>query len=119
MAAPGYFPARPAGRFPSRSKIAGLRHPPLRFGPPLAPGAGPSRPPAFVAMKAAMVAVQPTEHPMSEHDDYEPAPRLIPDRPRPAELQLYGYRPFEDEPDPGRFPKATSSPAPSPTSSTP
>ena len=26
----------------------------------------------FVAMKAATVAVQPTEHPMSEHDDYEP-----------------------------------------------
>ncbi|KRR25244.1 hypothetical protein CQ14_09505 [Bradyrhizobium lablabi] len=35
MAAPGYFP--PALRaFASRSKIAGLRHPPLRSGPALA-----------------------------------------------------------------------------------
>jgi hypothetical protein len=51
-------------RFASRSKIAGPRHPPLRFGPPLAPGAGPVRPPAFVATKAAMGAADPTkEHP--------------------------------------------------------
>src|SRR3546814_20257468 len=41
-----------------------------------APGAGPVRPPSFVAMKAAAVAVDPTrEHPMStDHDDtgFEP-----------------------------------------------
>jgi hypothetical protein len=46
MAAADDFPARPEGRFPSRNKIAGLRHPPLRFGPRFAPGAGPSRPTA-------------------------------------------------------------------------
>jgi len=43
----------------------------------------------------------------------------IPDRPGPPRLQLYGYRPFNDEPDPSRFPKRTSSPASISTSSTP
>jgi hypothetical protein len=35
-----------------------------------------------------------------------------------AELQLHGYRPFQDEPIQGHCPKADSSEAPSPTSST-
>ena len=46
MAAAGYFPPgalRPP--FASRSKITGLRHPPLRYGPPLRSGCG-SVPPA-------------------------------------------------------------------------
>ena len=43
MAATGYFP--PALRaFASRSKIAGLRHPPLRFGPPRCSGFWPVPP---------------------------------------------------------------------------
>ncbi len=35
------------------------------------------------------------------------------------ELQLYGYRPFQDEPDPRPLPEAQRSRAPSPTFSTP
>jgi hypothetical protein len=53
----------------------------------------------FVAMKAATVAVQPTEHPMSEHDDYEPHHASSPTDHVLDELQLHGYRPFADEPD--------------------
>ena len=34
------------------------------------------------------------------------AARLISDRSRPAELQLYGYRPFQDEPDPRPLPES-------------
>jgi hypothetical protein len=51
------------GRFTSRIKIAGFRHPPLRFGRFRVSlrGAGPDRPPLFVAMKAAMGAVNPTK----------------------------------------------------------
>jgi hypothetical protein len=51
------------GRFTSRIKIAGFRHPPLRFGRFRFSlrGAGPDRPPPFVAMKAAMGAVNPTK----------------------------------------------------------
>jgi hypothetical protein len=51
----GYFPpaAQEGAAFASRSKIAGIRHPPLRFGPSLRC--------AFVAMKAAMGAVDPTK----------------------------------------------------------
>jgi hypothetical protein len=70
-------------------------------------------------MKAATVAVQPTEHPMSEHDDYEPHHESSPTDHVLRNLQLYGYRPFEDEPDQRPLPPATASPAPSPTSSTP
>jgi hypothetical protein len=73
----------------------------LRF----APGAGPSRPPAFVAVKAATVAVQPTEYPMSEHDDFEPHHTASPTDHLLQELQLYGYRPFADEPDPRPLPE--------------
>ena len=35
-----------------------------------------------------------------------------------TELQLYGHRPFQDEPDPRPLPEARTSLAPSPTSST-
>jgi hypothetical protein len=52
----------------------------------------------FVAMKAATVAVLPTEHPMNEldfhpHDESSPTGHVL------EELQLYGYRPLADEPD--------------------
>ncbi len=56
---------------------------------------------------------------MSEHDDYEPHHESSPTDHLLQELQLYGHRPFEDEPTPGHCPKATASPGPSPTSSTP
>jgi len=95
MAAADYFPARPEGRFPSRGKIAGLSHQALR----LRSGCPAIRPVGFVAMKAATVAVQPTEHPMDAHDDFEPDHESSPTDHVLNELQLYGYRPFADEPD--------------------
>jgi hypothetical protein len=55
-------------------------------------------------MKAARVAVEPTEHPMSEHDDYEPHHASSPTDHVLSELQLFGYRPFTDEPDPRPLP---------------
>lgn len=95
MAAADYFPARPEGRFPSRGKIAGLSHRALR----LRSGCPAIRPVGFVAMKAATVAVQPTEHPMRDHDDYEPHHESSATNHVLNELQLHGYRPFADEPD--------------------
>jgi hypothetical protein len=56
-------------------------------------------------MKAAKVAVQPTEYPMSEHDDFEPCHTASPTDHLLQELQLYGYRPFADEPDPRPLPE--------------
>jgi hypothetical protein len=53
----------------------------------------------FVAMKAAMVAVQSTEHLMRGHDDNEPHHESSPTCHVLNELQLHGYRPFADEPD--------------------
>ena len=111
MAAVGYFPARhpkkrEGGRFPSRGKIAGLCHPPLTFRPRrFASGCKAVPPVGFVAMKAATVAVHPMEHPMSEHDDFEPHHGSSPTDHILQELQLYGYRPFEDEPDPRPLPE--------------
>ena len=52
-----------------------------------------------------MVAVQSTEHPMSEHDDFEPHHNSSPTEHVLQELQLYGYRPFADEPDPRPLPE--------------
>jgi hypothetical protein len=72
--------------------------------PSLRSGCRSVRPWAFVAMKAATVAVQPTEHPMTSTTTTNPTTH-IPDRPCPQELQLYGYRPFEDEPDPRPLPE--------------
>ena len=51
-------------------------------------------------MKAATVAVQPTERPIREHDDYEPDHSTSPTGHAIEELELYGYRPSEDEADP-------------------
>lgn len=110
MAATDDFPARSpkkrkGDRFPSRGKIAGLRHPPLRFGPALRFGCRSVPPDGFVAMKAATVTVQPTEHPMNGHDDYEPEHASSPTDHIVQELQLYGYRPSEDEADPRPVPE--------------
>ena len=51
-------------------------------------------------MKAATVAVQTTEHPMYAHDEFEPDHSSSPTGHVIDELQLYGYRPAEDEADP-------------------
>jgi hypothetical protein len=59
-------------------------------------------------MKAATVAVQPTEHPMSEHDDFEPHHASSPTDQVLMELQLYGYRPFADEPDQRPLPEGNA-----------
>jgi hypothetical protein len=56
-------------------------------------------------MKAATVAVQSTEHPMSEHDDHDAPQASSPTAHVLTEIQLYGYRPFADEPDPRPFPE--------------
>lgn len=56
-------------------------------------------------MKAARVAVKPTEHPMSEHDDHQPHQASSHTDHLLTELQLYGYRPFADEPDPRPLPE--------------
>ena len=42
---------------------------------------------------------------MSEHDDFEPHHASSPTDHVLTELQLYGYRPFEDEPDPRPLPE--------------
>jgi hypothetical protein len=74
------------------------------------PGAGPVRPPPFAAKKAAMGAVDPTKEGTmtTEHDDtgFEPPHTSSPTDHVLAELQLYGYRPFQDEPDPRLLPEA-------------
>jgi hypothetical protein len=61
-------------------------------------------------MKAAAVAVDPTkEHPMTtERDDtgYEPHHAASSTELVLTELQLYGFRPFQDEPDPRPLPEA-------------
>lgn len=56
-------------------------------------------------MKAAAVAVHPTELPMHEHPDFEPRHATSPTGHVLQELQLYGYRPFESEPDPRPLPE--------------
>lgn len=42
---------------------------------------------------------------MDEHDDFEPHHNSSPTDHVLQELQLYGYRPFEDEPDPRPLPE--------------
>ena len=57
----------------------------------------------------------------TDHEDtgHEPPHASSPTHRVLEELQLYGYRPFRDEPDPRPLPEAQASLAPSPTSSTP
>jgi hypothetical protein len=63
-------------------------------------------------MKAAMGAVDPTKGSatMTEHDDtgFEPPHASSPTDQILAELQLHGYRPFQDEPDPRPLPEAAA-----------
>src|SRR3546814_13276857 len=70
MAAPGSFPPALTGlciaRQNNRASPSSAALRPFRS----APGAGPVRPPSFVAMTAAAVAVDPTrEHPISHDND--------------------------------------------------
>src|SRR3546814_3841454 len=112
MAAPGSFPPALTGlciaRQNNRASPSSAALRPFRS----APGAGPVRPPSFVAMKAAAVAVDPTrEHPMStDHDDtgFEPEPASSPTAHVLSELPLYCFRPFRDEPDPQPLPQRHS-----------
>lgn len=45
---------------------------------------------------------------MSEHDDHEPQHTSSPTDHALTELQLYGYRPYEDEPDPRPLPEGNA-----------
>src|SRR5579859_6814280 len=109
MAAPGYFP--PALRaFAARTKIAGLRHPPLALRPfaSLRVLARSARR-LVIATKAAMGAVDPAKGltMTTDHDDteFEPPHSSSPTDHVLNELQLYGFRPFHDEPDPRPLPE--------------
>jgi hypothetical protein len=109
MAAPGYFP--PALRaFAARNKIAGLRHPPLALRPCAALRVlVRSARRLVIATKAAMGAVDPAKDltMTTDHDDteFEPPHTSSPTDHVLNELQLYGYRPFHDEPDPRPLPE--------------
>jgi len=110
MAAPGYFP--PALRaFAARNKIAGLRHPPLALRPFAALRVlVRSARRLVIATKAAMGAVDPAKEltMTTDHDDteFEPLHSSSPTDHVLSELQLYGYRPFHDEPDPRPLPES-------------
>src|SRR6266702_3661225 len=58
-------------------------------------------------MKAAMDAADPAKGllPMTDHDDIEPTHASSPTDHVLAELQLFGYRPFDDQPDPRPLPE--------------
>ena len=110
MAAPGYFPPALSRAFASRNKIAGLRHPPLA----LRPSASlrvlvRSACRLVIATKAAMGAADPAKGltMTTDHDDteFEPPHSSSPTDHVLNELQLYGYRPFHDEPDPRPLPE--------------
>ncbi len=110
MAPADYFPAAGKPAFPSRGKIAGRRHPSLRCGRSLAlNGASPARPPPFLAMKAAKGAAPKAKatdmatHRAETHS--ESAQASSPTAHLLTELQLFGYRPFADEPDPRPLPE--------------
>src|SRR5246127_5849728 len=46
-------------------------------------------------------------HPMTDHDDIEPPHTASPTDLVLNELQLFGYRPFDDQPDPRPLPEGT------------
>jgi hypothetical protein len=100
-----YFPAA-LWAFPSRAKIVGPFGPPLRFGPALSLRV-PVRPARRLRRHEGRDGrgPNPTEHPVSEHDEHEPHHTSSPTDHALTELQLYGYRPYEDEPDPRPLPE--------------
>lgn len=105
-----YFPSAAKGRLyiarQNSRPPAVLRR---GFGPPLRCGCRSVPPAAFVAMKAAMGAADPTRKAAmtTDHDDdFEPHHNSSSTDQVLHELQLYGYRPFNDEPDPRPLPEA-------------
>jgi YspA, cpYpsA-related SLOG family len=100
----------PEWAFAARTKIAGLRHPPLALRPyaSLRVQARSTRR-LVIATKAAMGAADPAKGltMMTDHDDTEcePSHSLSPTDHLLSELQLYGYRPCHDEPDPRPLPE--------------
>jgi SLOG family YspA-like protein len=59
-----------------------------------------------IATKAAMGAAEPAKDlPMTDHDDIEPPHAASPTDLVLGELQLFGYRPFDDQPDPRPLPE--------------
>jgi hypothetical protein len=102
------FPPPDKSGFASRHKIAAARRPPLRYGRSavLAGSVLPLRTPTKVAMGAA----DPTEGDAMtiNRDDveYEPPHASSPIDRVLTELQLYGHRPFQDEPDSRPLPEA-------------
>ena len=119
-----YFPSAGKPAFTSRGKIAGPRHPPLRFGPSLRSGCRSGPPAAFRRHEGRDGRGRSDEG--KHHDDrtrrhrLRAAAHLIPDRPRPRRTPALRLPPL-----PGRTRPETAarrpmpSPAPSPTSSTP
>ena len=71
-------------------------------------GAGPVRPPSGDRLKAAMGAANPrrgtTMATALDDAHFEPPHTSSPTDHVLSELQLYGYRPFQDEPDPRPLP---------------
>jgi hypothetical protein len=60
-----------------------------------------------IATKAAMGAADSAKGPpMSDHDDIEPPHTASSTDLVLSELQLFGYRPFDDQPDPRPLPEA-------------
>jgi hypothetical protein len=97
--------------FASRSKIAALRRPPLTLRPLPLRSAVQARSARrlVIATKAAMGAADPAKDLImtTDHDDteFEPPHSSSPTDHVLNELQLYGYRPFHDEPDPRPLPE--------------
>src|SRR5438874_1180709 len=104
-----WLASTPAPRaFASRSKIAGLRHPPLTLRP--------SAPLRVLARSARRLSDRHEGRdgrgrsgkgppPMTDHDDIEPPHAASPTDDVLNELQLFGYRPFDDQPDPRPLPE--------------
>jgi hypothetical protein len=109
MAAANDFPARPKGAFHREAKSPAFAILRQGYGPPQRCGCRSGPPAAFVAMKAAMGAVDPTRETVmntNRDDEFEPHHSSSSTDQVLHELQLYGYRPFHDEPDPRPLPEA-------------
>jgi hypothetical protein len=78
-----------------------------RCGPPRCSGCWPVPPTvSVIATKAAMGAAEPAKDlPMTDHDDSEPPHAASATDLVLNELQLFGYRPFDEQPDPRPLPE--------------
>ena len=116
FSANGVHPTKQASRgprtraFAARNKIAAPRRPPLTLRPLSLRSAVQVRSARrlVIATKAAMGAVDPAKDltMTTDHDDteFEPPHSSSPTDHVLSELQLYGYRPFQGEPDPRPLP---------------